>query len=159
MMCSKDEDMAAVAADAWEKIAKYGFVVVGVSGSPETVPFAYTVGLTGIGEPELMLLGQIPVLRAKVVLDNLANRVLRDGQRFRPGDVPPEVLHGGYEVMICGPVPAPAMSEYPPGLAGMLYGQQAVRAYQLVCQDRNHRYPWQTGYDMPSQPYLGGGRG
>lgn len=158
-MSSKDEDMEAVAADARAKIGRHGFVVVAVFGSPETVPFAYTVGLTEIGEPELMLLGQIPAQLAKVVLDNLAMRVVRDGQRFRPGDVPPDVLHNGYEVMICGPVPALMVRKYPPGLAGMLYGQQAVSVYQVVCQDRNHRYPWQPDYDMPSQPYLGGGRG
>ena len=158
-MPESGEEMAAVAADARAKIAKYGYVVVAVFGSETTVPFAYTVGLTELGEPELMLVARIHPSQAKVVLDNLARRVVEDGARFRPGDVPPDVLHDGYEAMICGPIPAVTVEDYPPGLAGMLYGKQAVRVYQVVCQDRNHLSPWQDGYDMPSQLYLRGGRG
>lgn len=151
--------MEEVAAAASEKIALFGFTIVAVFGSPTSVPFAYTVGLTVIGEPELMILGSISPEYARITLDNLAQRVVVGGKRYKPGDVPPDVLEGGYEVMICGPLPAVMVEEYPPGVAGMLYGKEKVSVYQVVYQDRNHLYPWQPGYDMPEQPYLSGGRG
>jgi hypothetical protein len=155
----KSEEIESVAAETLARIEKFGFTVVSVSGSHSSVPFSYTVGLTGLGEPELMLIG-IPVTDASIVLGNLASRVA-DGQRYKPGDVPADVLGDGYDVMICGPVPAVwcRSQGYPPGLAGMLYGKEAVRVYQVVYQDRNRLYPWQEGYAVPSQPYLKGGRG
>lgn len=150
-----DDQMDKFLAEAEAKIAEYGVIIIGVIDGQQ---FYYTVGLTAIGEPELMLMGNIPHEYARATLNDLASRVVDDGVRFKPGDVPPDVLDG-YDVMLCGPVPALMLDKYPPGLAGRIYGVDAVRAYQVVYQDKNHLYPWQEGYDMPGQPYLMGGRG
>lgn len=154
-----EEPFDAVMASAVENIERFGYTLVAVEASPETAPFAYTVGLTAIGEPEFMVLGGINTEYAYSVLEDLAYRVVKDGVRFKPGDTPSSLLQGGYEAMITGPVPAVMLDKYPPGLAGAIYGREAVRVYQVVYQDKGRLYPWQDGYGMPGQPYLNGGRG
>lgn len=149
-----------VIADAKTKIAEYGVAVTYVGGGPESVPFSYTAGLTAVGEPELMMLGDIPPVAAQGILNDLAFRVVKDGQRYSPGDVPPEVLADGYDVMMCGPLLAVMLPRnYRPGIAMNIYGPHGVRVYQVVYQDPEHLYPWDDGYAMPGQPYLRGGRG
>jgi hypothetical protein len=154
------DPLDAVIADVKLKITRYGVAVTYVGGGPGTVPFAYTSGLTDVGEPELMLLGGIAPEYAQSTLNDLAGRVLEGAQRYKPGDVPPDVLADGYDVMMCGPIPSVILpGDYLPAMAMNIYGADAVRVYQVVYQDKQHRYPWQGGYAMRSQPYLGGGRG
>jgi hypothetical protein len=45
--------------DAIDKIGRYGWTVIGVYGTDEEPgpPFAYTVGLTTLGQPELSIFG------------------------------------------------------------------------------------------------------
>jgi hypothetical protein len=142
-------------------IAEHGVMIQGSGGGDGSLPFAYTVGLTAVGHPELMLTGSLGFQTAAVILNGLASRVLRGGARFTAGDVPPEVLVG-FDVMMAGPVPAARLPDYPPALAKRLYGAGRVRVLQVVYQDGGHRWPWDDGYNLATRqpivaPFPAGG--
>jgi len=98
-----------VALHALGLIGVYGWQVTYVGAGKGTSPFAYTAGLTEIGEPELMLILAAPHGILHPILNDLAGRVLA-GLRLQPGDRVSDVLEGPYDVMICGPVPDKAMN-------------------------------------------------
>jgi hypothetical protein len=68
--------------DAWrrETIRRHGWAVQAVLGDADGPPFAYTVGLTGFGHPELILFATSQATAA-AVLNDLGERV-RAGQRL-----------------------------------------------------------------------------
>jgi hypothetical protein len=146
-----------VALQALGMIGTYGVQVTYVGAGDGKSPFAYTAGLTEIGEPELMLVLAAPPSILHPILNDIAKRVL-DGQRLQPGDRLSDVLEGPYDVVICGPVPDDAMhadaSGYFPGVARSIYGDR-VRVFQVVVPDGAGRFPWQDGYAIASQPLLG----
>ena len=151
------EPVDEVALKALGIIGTYGWQVTYVGAGPGTSPFAYTAGLTELGEPELMLVLAAPHGILLPILNGIAQRVT-GGQRLQPGDRLSDVLTGPYDVVICGPVPDEVMhtdtSGYFPGIARALYGDR-VRVFQVVVPDGADRFPWQDGYLMASQPLLG----
>ena len=70
------------------QIAEYGFVIIGVDGSPpdDGSPWAYTIGLLDAADhPELIIAG--PSLETSgSMLSLLAHSVLDDGDRYELGD-------------------------------------------------------------------------
>lgn len=65
-------------------IAEHGWAVVGVEH--DFVPFAYTVGLTEKGLPELLLEGIGPMTGGQAILNELAERQIKAGA-FEDGQV------------------------------------------------------------------------
>lgn len=134
-------------------IAEYGWTVVGVEDEP---PFAYTIGLTGSGHPELTVAGLDHRTMTRI-LNKTAIRAtlspLHHGQTLRG------VLDDGYDVLIVdGPIPAAQKAPLRPAMAMNYYGRDNVRVQQVVWPDAQHRMPWQDGYDVPDtlQPLLTG---
>ncbi|MDD4866187.1 MAG: DUF4262 domain-containing protein [Mycobacterium sp.] len=139
-----------------EIIDRVGWAVVGVCptvNSPEeTTPFAYTVGLTAHGYPELVIAGLDP-RTSQALLNDLANRVYGQAVRFTHGQHVSDLIAGCDAVIVEGPV----IAELLPGMAYARYGRNAVRLQQIVWPDKDGRFPWQDGYDLPTiiQPVIG----
>ena len=125
-------------------VRQKGWAVQGVSGRR---PFAYTVGLTDCGLPELLVTG-LRDAAAATLLNTVAARALQEE----------EPCAGGPVVLLSMVLEVVAVSRPDSHLvtATALYGDE-VRALQLVWPDDRGRYPWQTGYRSRrgSQPLLG----
>jgi hypothetical protein len=131
-------------------IDESGWMVQGVVAA-KTAPgptFAYTVGLTPHGFPELITAGP-PVRTAKEVLNQLARRVFDRNERFTDGQVIPEVLSGFDAVIVEGSY---GRDHLWPATALALYeAEYQVRLQQVVWPDPDGRFPWDEGYSMPPQ--------
>ncbi len=115
----------------------------------EDWPFAYTVGLTDLGLPELLITG-LPPRTSKRLLNSIAHDMVDDGTVLRPAihiDYQSEFLlevvkvdhpdvHLRCAVAICGP---------------------DVRAVQLVWTDDFRHWPWDPGWShgRRRQPVFG----
>lgn len=132
--------------DLRRRVERTGWAVQAVSGSGGRASFAYTVGLTAQGLPELLVTGLRAELAAQL-LNGVASYVRE--QTVLPG-----------ETMECGPhfgefVRVDAPAEHLLG-AVELYGPD-VRALQLVWVDDRGRWPWERGHraGRGGQPVLG----
>jgi hypothetical protein len=92
-------------------------------------PFAYTVGLTPWGSPELVIAGLHPET-AHALLNDLAGRVFDQAARFTHGQRIPDLL-AGYDAII---VEGPATDALHPGAAQcpLRRGQRAPPAGRLA---------------------------
>jgi hypothetical protein len=138
-----------------EHIARIGWsVTVVFPNAHEPGPwFGYTIGLTAHDQPELVIAG-IPnphVLHA--ILNDLAERVHRDGMRLRHGQRISDLLVGYDTVIIDGT----DTSVLHPGTAIARYGAARIRLRQIVWPDQAGHFPWDTGYAYPPhvQPLIG----
>ncbi|TQS42838.1 DUF4262 domain-containing protein [Cryptosporangium phraense] len=124
----------------------------GTTAGGDPQPFAYTVGLTAYGYPELVIAG-LPVAVAHALLNEMAGRVVTRAEPFAAGDQITDLLDG-YAVVI---VEGPATDQLHPGAAVGRYGPEAVQLQQIVWPDRDGRFPWDEGYLHPpqTQPLLG----
>src|SRR6516165_1256364 len=113
-------------------IACCGWAVQGVQRDRIRPPWAYTVGLTSHGKPELVVTG-LPLARAVELLNDVASHVLH-ADAPRPGEQVP--LVGGPVIEIVGP---------------------EIRALQLVHADDRGHWPWEKGFRgvRGGQPVLG----
>jgi hypothetical protein len=129
-------------------IARCGWAVQGIERDRIHPPWAYTVGLTPHGRPELVVTG-LPLARATALLNDVAAHVLHAAAP-RPGEQIP--LRGGPVIEIVG-VAEPAAHLL---VATEFYGPR-VRALQLVHADDRGRWPWEVGYRgvRGGQPVLG----
>src|SRR5688500_19045526 len=106
-----------------EIIDEYGWAVVHVlpadDDPEETVPFAYTVGLTGFGFPELAITGLDPEAGHQI-LNELACRLCDDGLRLSHGQRISDLLADQEVVIVAGE----ATEEVFPGAALARYGDE-----------------------------------
>jgi hypothetical protein len=108
-------------------------------------PFASTIGLFGIGHPELLIVGVDPPT-ASVVLGDLAGRV-RNGEALVAGF--PVTVETWPRPIVPEPVPNPGeivlwangFYRRPP--------EHSVPVLQLTYADAAGRFPWDDGYDLP----------
>jgi hypothetical protein len=133
------------------RIAEYGFMVQKVAGmgSDERWPqFAYTVGLTAMGHPEILCHG-LPLDSAQSFLIEIGDRV-RNGSVFSGGMTTRELTRDGLPLTF---IEATDTSDLVVG--AMIYG--SVRALQLVWPDPQGRFPWEPGCIMnhDQQPLRG----
>jgi hypothetical protein len=135
-----------------QTIRKHGQFIQYVTGDPTDVPqtFAYTVGLFGLGHPELVILS-VPPGTACGVLNELGARIraganLISGQLLTFDDWPHRVVAA--EMPNPGEILFTANRHYqrPP--------EASVPAFQLVYDDKSGRFPWDEGYvnDHDLQP-------
>jgi hypothetical protein len=135
-----DQEDAMVA----QTIRKHGLFIQFVGGHPEEVPssFAYTVGLFGLGHPELVVLSTDPST-ASGLLNHLGDRV-RGGDNLVPGQlltfdewphrITVEELPNPGEIVLA----ANRHYQRPP--------EVSVPAYQLTYDDLAGRFPWEPDY-------------
>jgi hypothetical protein len=130
-------------------IDRFGWAVVGVEGDRIHPPWAYTLGLTAYGHPELVITG-LPGPRATWLLNTVATTVL-ETTIPQPGD---EVHIEGCPAMEAVKVIQPsahltvAVEFYGPG----------IQALQLVYADDRRHWPWNPGFrghHRGGQPVLG----
>jgi hypothetical protein len=137
-----------------EHIDRVGWAVTMVLPTADDpgVAFAYTVGLTARGFPELVIAGLPPDI-AHALLNDLASRVYDWAARFSHGQRIGDLLVG-YDAVI---VDGPATEALYPGAAYARYGTGRVRLRQVVWPDPRGRFPWEPGYshDGYPQPLIG----
>jgi len=134
-----------------QDIATAGWTVTAVlPEQPGDAHVAYTVGLTGVGAPELVLTGLRPDL-AHAILGDLAQRALA-GQRWPHRHRIDDLLLGHPAVIVVGT----ANEQIVPATACAIYGPGTVALQQIVWPDPADRFPWDPGYQYPShtQPML-----
>lgn len=131
-----------------ETITTCGWAVQGVERDRLYPPWAYTVGLTPHGRPELVVTG-LSQGRAGALLNSVAEHVLH-AEVPGPGEQIP--LRGGPVVEIVE-VAEPSAHLF---TAVELYGNE-VRAVQLVYADDRGHWPWDRGFrgGKGGQPVLG----
>jgi len=149
-MCQMCEQPDLTAEDYYARlrsnIERKRFTVQSVGGSACKAEFSYTIGLTGHGLPELIVLG-LRHTDAIPLLDRWAQYVL-DRSVILPG----ETL-GGDPLCEAIEVERPEEHLY---FAMDLYGP-GVRALQLAWADSRGRWPWEPGHRArrAGQPLLG----
>ena len=120
-------------------IAKHGWMIQGVfprEGDID-VPFAYTVGLTEAGLPELVIAG---------LGWPDAGHILNDAARRHTAD---EILPGAtVDGVASVPFRAVAAPLAEVNMARNLYGADRVRAVQLVWPDAGGAYPGEPGWAL-----------
>lgn len=114
-------------------------------GDDEGPPFAYTVGLFGLGHPELLAFGLGPDT-ALTLLNHLGEQI-RGGEPLIPGMVIcfDEWTHR----VIPEEVPNPGEIVFS---ANRFYGRPdfaSVPVLQLSYDDSSGRFPWEDGYSAP----------
>jgi hypothetical protein len=129
-------------------IARYGWTVQGVERDRIHPPWAYTVGLTQYGQPELVVTG-MPLGRAGELLHAVADHVLH-ASAPTPGE---------QVALIDGPLIEIVEVAEPTAhlnTAIELYGP-SVRALQVVHADDRGHWPWDPAYRgvRGGQPVLG----
>ncbi len=129
-------------------IHKNIWAIQGVQRDGLRPPFAYTVGLTAMGKPELIVTG-MPTARAAALLNDVAVHILH-AEVPEPGERVP---------LIGGPLIEFVEVQTPTAhllRACDLYGTR-IRALQVVHADDRGRWPWETGYRgvKGGQPVLG----
>lgn len=131
-------------------IREHGWAVQGVERHGDQPAWAYTIGLTERGQPELLVTG-LPLSQARILLNNVASHMINPaGHGPSPGDR--TQLANGRQLEIV------AVSEPLEHLrfAVELYGD-SVQACQLVYSDLEGRWPWDRDHrGAPGgQPMLG----
>jgi hypothetical protein len=134
------EIRAAVLDDTRAKIAAHGWTVIGVFPTPEDPGplFAYTVGLSGKGLPELAIYG-LHAQIAHSLLNEVARRMVESGTALQNGDRIEGVLFDDVALV------AVAMTDTTDlNLVRECYGAVAA-AVQVVWPDRAGVLPWEEG--------------
>lgn len=130
-----------------EIIADHGWAVQYVEDRSR--PFAYTVGLTDRGLPELLITG-MPAQKSARMLNSIAHQIVDDGMRLRPA------VHIDYQGELLLEVVEVEHPDVHLKFAVRLC-QNTIRAYQLVWTDDRRRWPWDRGWGhgRRRQPVLG----
>ena len=131
-------------------IDRHGWMVQAVGGSRLYAPFAYTVGLTAKGLPDLVVTG-VRDQPAAVLLNAVATELVAHGRRVRHGD----------SLDLTGTGPRLELVELPQPDAHLFFAVDvygaAVRGLQLVWADEGGTWPWERGFraGQGGQPVLG----
>jgi hypothetical protein len=129
-------------------VADQGWLVQGIEGSELYPPWAYTIGLSGYGLPELVMTG-LPLVETAELLNGVASHALHASPPS-PGERIP--LRGGPLIEVV-PLAEPSAHLV---FAAALYGPE-IRALQLVHADSRGRFPWSPDFrdGRGGQPVLG----
>lgn len=115
-------------------------------------PFAYTIGLFGLGHPELLILG-VPPDTAMGVLNDLGARVMA-GAQLVPGQLI-TFAHWPHRIVPEG-VPNPGQIVFAANRHYQRPPRHSVPVLQLSYDDKAGRFPWEPGYSAPEmQPRPG----
>lgn len=121
-------------------------------GDDDEPPFAYTIGLFGLGHPELLILGAPPQTAAGV-LNSLGARI-RDGEPLLPGQT--VTFDNWSHRIIPEAVPNPGEIVFGANRFYQRPAEASVPVLQLTYDDTEGRFPWDDGYAAPElQPRPG----
>lgn len=112
--------------------------------APPTPAFAYTVGLFGLGHPELLLFSTSAEVAA-TVLNRLSARVLA-GENLLPGRL--IELAEWDRKMVTEQVPNPGGTVYAANAFYRRPAEASVPVLQVSYEDHDGRFPWQRGYNL-----------
>jgi len=131
-----------------ELVACHGWAVQGVARDRIRPPWAYTVGLTEAGRPELAVTG-LPLRRAAHLLNEVAAHVVHAAPP-RPGE---QIQLTGGPLIEIVQITEPTVHLV---ISSELYGP-GMTALQLVHADDRGHWPWEVGYrgGRGGQPVLG----
>lgn len=129
-------------------MVRHGWAVQGVEGDRIHPPYAYTLGLTECGLPELVVTG-MPLPRAAALLNSVAQHVVHAEPPAVGERIP---LIGGPLVEI---VELPHPDAHLNTAVALFAGE--LRALQLVWADDRGHWPWERGFRgmRGGQPVLG----
>ncbi|WP_245645397.1 DUF4262 domain-containing protein [Pseudonocardia acaciae] len=130
-------------------ITAHGWAVQSVEAGGPRPDWAYTVGLTPLGAPELLITGKKPQEACRI-LNGFAEHVLH-AEPPEPGDQRP---------LVGGPLVEIVKVQRPDAhllTAITFYGSEQVRALQLAWADDRGHWPWDVGFRSRrgGQPVLG----
>lgn len=111
----------------------------------DTPPFAYTIGLFGLGHPELCIVGVDPGT-ASAVLNDVSARI-RAGRDLVPGEM--LTFDGWTHRVTVEPVPNPGEIAFGANRFYHRPAEHSVPLLQLTYDDRQGRFPWDDGYANP----------
>lgn len=127
-----------------ETIRRYGCYLQGVEGEAESPPFCYTVGLFGMGHPELIVFG-LDMESAGGTLNWFFDRI-RGGGDLTPGELV-QTPNGGPRFLV-EEFPNPGSALYSANRHYRRPREMSVPAYQLTW-DVDGAFPWEPGYPYP----------
>lgn len=128
----------------------------GCDCAPSDLPFAYTVGMFGMGHPELLILGA-GFDTSLNVLNHLGSRI-RSGQDLIPGQL--VTFKEWPHRIVPEEVPNPGEIVFGANRHYQRPSEASVPVLQLSYDDLSGRFPWEAGYAAPHlQPRPGTFRG
>jgi hypothetical protein len=128
-----------------QKIKEHGYTVVYVSGDEESLPFAYTIGLTEKGLPEFILSGKLSAKSAYVILSIAAQEALTNGE------IPLGINTTLYNIRAdFQAITAHVLEEYMLGVKNM-YPSTLKRAVNIIWADAENRLPGDAGFNENSK--------
>lgn len=107
--------------------------------------FAYSIGLFGLGHPELLILG-VNQGTAAGVINDLFGRV-RDGANLLPGEL--LTFQGWPHRTLVEAVPNPGEIALGANRHYQRPPEASVPLLQLTWDDQGGRFPWDDGYSVP----------
>lgn len=121
-------------------------------GDTDEPPFAYTVGLFGLGHPELVVFS-LDMHDSQGLLNTIGDEI-RQGSDLVPGI---EFSVGNWpHRIIAEAVPNPGDIVFTANRFYQRHDELSVPVLQLTYTDAGGRYPWDEGFDDPrSQPRPG----
>ena len=121
---------------------RFAVQYVGAGDEPDEPPFAYTVGLFGLGHPELAVVGLAHEL-THGILSRIARAVVR-GRNLVPGEVLQD--DEGRDVVTVEVLPNPGEVLFSANRFYERPDEFSVPAFQLTWQHRDGTFPWDPGY-------------
>jgi len=143
-----EQDGGQVLRDLSRVVEQFGWAVLHGGGAPGDPRWSHTVGLTGLGHPEVIVVG-LPFEAGETYL-NLVGEAVRAGARFTPGTTTTALTDADSPVVFL-----PVSDTGRLAVAEQFYG--SVEALQLVWPDSAGTLPWEDGHRNPpqAQPLLG----
>ncbi|GAA3770006.1 hypothetical protein GCM10022240_22890 [Microbacterium kribbense] len=131
-----------------EIIRRHGTFIQFVGGDQRArhTSFAYTVGLFGLGHPELLVFGVDPTSAANILNDVSAR--IRDGSDLVPGEIL-TFADRPHRVLIEA-VPNPGEIAFTANRFYQRPDEYSVPVYQLTIDDEGGRFPGEPGYSRPA---------
>jgi hypothetical protein len=125
-------------------VRRSGWRIQYVLGEPEhhRCPIAYTIGLFGLGHPELVVLGMEPHTTAGVL--NEVGGWIKEGRDLVPGEL--LTFEGWPHRITVEHIPNPAEILFAANRFYERPDELSVPAYQLTYDDLGGRFPWDPGY-------------
>ncbi|MGV8882438.1 MAG: DUF4262 domain-containing protein [Rhodoglobus sp.] len=126
-------------------VRRHGWLVQSVGGDGESPPFAYTVGLFGLGHPELIVFG-LDYSSAAGLLNDLGEKV-RENEDILPGQI---LLFPGTDTRVRADVlPNPGQVLFAANRFYQRPDEASVPAFQLTW-DVDGAFPGEPGYSKPA---------
>lgn len=129
----------------FRNIRKYGCHIVSIASDERGPGYAFSIGLfANYDHPELVIFG-LRAENAQIIINDVCGRAAA-GRKFADGDICDDILEAGYKVCFWE-VPLEAYGDYL-GTAIWFYAKspRPFPCLQIIWQDRNRRFPWETGY-------------